>query len=108
MCIRDSLRTSLINCLRKEIDRRQKHRSSHSQLSDEFNEVASPFPKINIIEELEMVSNTQRQLLGLVSGIATGRSMSISTAAKKLGVTPSIAKEMYQSAILTLRQGLES
>ena len=101
------LRTSLINCLRKEIERTQKHRNSHSQLNEEFNEVASYAPKINIIEELEMVSNTQRQLLGLVSGISTGKQMSIRSAAKQLDIDLGVAERAYQSAVLTLKSGLE-
>ena len=102
------LRTSLINCLRKEIDRRQKYRNSHIQLNDEFNEVASYSPKVHVAEELSQLSNTQMQLVCLIAGITDGKQMSIKNAADKLGLQLSVAENAYQIAILLLKSGLES
>ena len=73
-----------------------------------FNEVASYAPKIHIKEELSVLSASQVELISLVSGLTNGRQVSIATAAKKLGISPSVAVELHKSAILTLREGLES
>ena len=101
------LRTSLINCLRKEIERTQKHRASHSQLDTDF-DIPESYSKIHIKEELSVLSASQVELISLVSGLTNGRQVSIATAAKKLGISSSVAVELHKSAILTLREGLES
>ena len=101
------LQSSLVNCLRKQLKQQQRYKENHSQLDEEFNQVASYLPKVHVAEQLSDLTNTQRQLVCLVAGISNGRSVSIRAAAKQLEIDLCVAERAYASAILLLRSGLE-